>query len=64
MPKMKTHSGAKKRFRTNASGLVKAEGCRQTTPRKMSNRQRRNARAGTWVKAGMAVRIKRLLVSE
>lgn len=64
MPKMKTHSGAKKRFRVNASGLVKAEGRRPSTPRKMSNRQRRTARAGTWVSAGMAVRIKRLLVSE
>ncbi len=62
MPKMKTHSGAKKRFRVNASGLVKAEGTRRTTPRKMSNKQRRAARAGAWVKAGMASRIKRLLV--
>jgi ribosomal protein L35 len=64
MPKMKTHSGCKKRFRVNSSGKVKAEGCRQTTPRKMSNKQRRAARAGAWVRAGMAVRIKRMLVNQ
>jgi|JFJP01.1.fsa_nt_gi ribosomal protein L35 len=46
MPKMKTHSGLKKRFRRNAKGDLKAEGTRRSTPRKMSQRQRREARSG------------------
>ncbi len=59
---MKTHSGVKKRFRTNAAGKIKSEGARPSTPHKMSNKQRRSARAGTILKGGMAKRIKRMLL--
>lgn len=59
---MKTHSGAKKRFRLNAAGKLKAEGSRPSTPHKMSNKQRRNARSGSILKGGMAKRITRMLL--
>lgn len=61
MPKMKTHSGAKKRFRLNAKGGVKCAGTRKTTPRKMSNDQRRTARAGTRLEGADAKNIRRML---
>jgi large subunit ribosomal protein L35 len=63
MPKMKTHSGVKKRFRKNGAGKIKAEGARRGTPHKLSNRNRRDARRGTFLKGGMAKRIKRMLVA-
>ena len=59
---MKTHSGVKKRFRVNAAGQLKSEGSRPSTPHKMSNKQRRDARNGTLLKGGMAKRIKRMLL--
>jgi len=62
MPKMKTHSGAKKRFRLTGSGHVKSEGSRRQTPHKMSNKQRRVARMSKLVKPGMGKRIRRMLV--
>lgn len=61
MPKMKTHSGAKKRFRLRGNGTVKSEGTRKTTPHKMNNRQRRNARMGSALTGQTASNIKRLL---
>lgn len=61
MPKMKTHSGAKKRFRLNASGGVKCSGTRKSTPRKMSNAQRRVARAGTRLEGADAQNVRRML---
>ncbi len=63
MPKMKTHSGVKKRFRTNAAGKIKSEGSRRSTPHKMSNKQRRDARRGTVLQGGLSKRIKRMLVA-
>ena len=62
MPKMKTHSGAKKRFRLRANGSVKSEGTRKTTPHKMSNRQRRSARMGSAITGKTASNLKRMLV--
>ncbi len=62
MPKMKTHSGAKKRFRTRANGSIKSEGTRKTTPHKMNNRQRRSARMGSNITGQTAQNLKRLLV--
>jgi len=62
MPKMKTHSGAKKRFRTRANGTVKCEGARRTTPHKMNNRQRRSARQGANITGQNARNLKRMLV--
>jgi ribosomal protein L35 len=58
---MKTHSGAKKRFRVTGNGGLKSEGARRTTPRKMSNRQRRNARNGSHIEGGVAWKVKRML---
>jgi|JI102314A1RNA_FD_contig_31_365139_length_361_multi_2_in_0_out_0_1 large subunit ribosomal protein L35 len=62
MPKMKSHSGAKKRFRVTGSGRIKSEGARRTTPRKMSNSQRRVARNGKIITGGFEYRIKRMLI--
>jgi large subunit ribosomal protein L35 len=62
MPKMKTHSGCKKRFRVTGTGHIKSEGARRTTPRKMSNSQRRIARAGKMLEGGMEFRVKRMLI--
>ncbi len=50
MPKMKSHTGAKKRFRTKASGLVK---CKQTKMRHLqknkSHKLKRGLRQGDYV---------------
>ena len=62
MPKMKTHSGVKKRFRVRGNGTLKVEGARRTTPHKMNNRQRRDARRGSFIQGGMAARMKRMLI--
>ena len=49
MPKIKTHSGAKKRFKVTSSGKVKAGcACKRHGLRKRSQNMKRNAR-GTFV---------------
>ena len=49
MPKIKTHSGAKKRFKLTASGKVKAQAaCKRHNLRKRSQDMKRAAR-GTFV---------------
>ena len=55
MPKMKTKSGAKKRFRTTASGLVKVgvSGKRHNL-RKRSQKMKRKARGTTILQPGDA----------
>lgn len=51
MPKLKTNSGAKKRFRLTASGkVVRAFGKKQHNMRKRSNRMLRQARGTTVMK--------------
>ncbi|MBV8060086.1 MAG: 50S ribosomal protein L35 [Alphaproteobacteria bacterium] len=48
MPKLKTHSGAKKRFRTTATGKVKAGAAgKRHGMRKRSQQMKRTARQGT-----------------
>ena len=63
MPKMKTHSGAKKRFRLTCSGHVKFKraGMRHILA-KMSTKRKRNLRKGALVKKVDVYHVKRLLV--
>jgi large subunit ribosomal protein L35 len=45
MPKLKTHSSVKKRFRVNAAGKVKrSQACRQHLMRRRSSKMLRNSR--------------------
>ena len=61
MPKMKTHSGAKKRFRLTGSGHVKFKraGMRHILA-KMSTKRKRNLRKGALVKKVDVYHVKRL----
>lgn len=63
MPKMKTHSGSKKRFRVTGSGHVKFKraGMRHILT-KMSTKRKRNLRKSGIIKKCDEYRIKRLLV--
>ena len=62
MPKMKSHSGAKKRFRPKASGLVK---CKQAKMRHLqknkSQKAKRSLRKGDYVDAADRHRIDAML---
>lgn len=50
MPKMKTHSGAKKRFRLTASGLIKRTKCNKNhILNKKTRKRKRNLRHGGYV---------------
>ncbi len=60
MPKMKTKSGAKKRFRSTASGkLLRSQAGKRHGMIKRSNRQIRNLRGSTLVAEPDAKRIKK-----
>jgi len=63
MPKMKTHSGSKKRFRVTGSGHVKFKraGMRHILT-KMTTKRKRNLRKSGIIKKSDEYRIKRLLV--
>ncbi len=63
MPKMKTHSGAKKRFRVTGSGLLKFKraGMRHILT-KMSTKRKRNLRKGSIIRKTEEWRVKRMLV--
>lgn len=63
MPKMKTHSGAKKRFRVTGSGLVKCKraGMRHILTKK-STKRKRNLRQMSIIKKTELFRVKRMLV--
>ena len=62
MPKMKTHSGSKKRFRLTGSGRIK---CKRSGMRhiltKMSTKRKRNLRKAGAIKECDAFRVRRLL---
>jgi large subunit ribosomal protein L35 len=64
MPKQKTHSGAKKRFRVTKQGKVihQKRGMNHILEKKSSNRKRR-LRQDSTLSGGDAKKIKRLLVS-
>ena len=63
MPKMKTHGGAKKRFRVTGSGHVKFKraGLRHILT-KMTTKRKRNLRKAGTVKKSDEYRVQRLLV--
>jgi large subunit ribosomal protein L35 len=63
MPKMKTHSGSKKRFRVTGSGHIKFKrvGLRHILT-KMSTKRKRNLRKSGAIKKCEEYRVKRLLV--
>jgi len=62
MPKIKTHSGAKKRFRLKKSGLIKRN-CAYTSHilTKKSQKRKRKLRKGRYVFHGEVKIISRLL---
>jgi len=65
MPKMKTHSGAKKRFSVTASGKVRRlKAYKSHILTKKSSKRKRNLRRPTIVETnGEAKRIKRLILA-
>ncbi len=62
MPKMKTHSSAKKRFKLTKSGKIKrAHGYKSHILTKKSPKRKRNLRHSGLVASADAGRVKRLL---
>lgn len=62
MPKMKTHSGAKKRFSKTGSGKIKRNRARMRhLMRKKTTKAKRHLRNGVIVHAAEHARIERLL---
>lgn len=62
MPKMKSHSGAKKRFKVTASGKVKyAKGGRGHFLTEKSSNRKRKLRKGAFVQGKHAKNIKRMI---
>ncbi len=62
MPKMKTHSGAKKRFRLTATGLIKRKHAYKShILTKKETKQKRNLTGTTLVHKSDMVRVKRML---
>lgn len=62
MPKIKTHSGAKKRFSLTKNGRVKrAKAYKSHILTKKSPKRKRNLRKGTYVAAQEEKNIKRLI---
>lgn len=63
MPKMKTHKGAAKRFKTTGSGKVRRYKAYKShiLTKKTSKRKRRLRRAGLIATTGDTKRIKRLI---
>ena len=63
MPKMKTHSGAKKRFKVTGKGKVKRfHAGTSHLKRKKSKKAKRNLRHSTLVDKGQAATIRRDLL--
>ena len=62
MPKMKTHSGAKKRFKPTGSGKIK-RACQNKNHilNKKSRKRKRELRQGEYVDATQSRTIKRLI---
>ncbi|MFZ4633091.1 MAG: 50S ribosomal protein L35 [Saprospiraceae bacterium] len=62
MPKMKTHSSAKKRFKVTGSGKIKhASATMRHMMRKKTTKQKRHLRGGAIVNVADHARIERLL---
>ena len=63
MPKIKTHSGAKKRFNLTKSGKVKrAHAYKSHILNKKSTKRKRGLRKGTYADATNEVAIKRMIL--
>ena len=63
MPKMKTHSGAKKRFRVTATGKVRGRKAFSThILEKKSPKRKRKQRLPVWISEADERRVKKLLV--
>ncbi len=62
MPKIKTHSGAKKRFKVTKSGLIKrGHAYKSHILNKKSTKRKRKLRQGAYVDVTNASAIKRLI---
>lgn len=62
MPKIKTHSGAKKRFRITKSGKIKhAHANKSHILTKMTTKRKRQLRAGALVDKSNSASIKKLI---
>lgn len=62
MPKIKTHSGAKKRFKLTKSGKIKhAHAYKSHILTKMTTKRKRQLRAGSLVDKTNAASIKKLI---
>ena len=64
MPKIKTHTGAKKRFKLTKSGKIKHCSINRrhfNNGHGFTSKRRRQLRKGDFVEAGQAAQIKRLL---
>lgn len=65
MPKMKSHSGAKKRFRLTASGKVKrSKQNKNHILNKKTTKRKRNLRQGGYVNAAQESTIKTMLTGQ
>ena len=63
MPKIKTHSGAKKRFNLTKTGKVKrAHAFKSHILNKKSTKRKRNLRKGTYADATNEAAIKRMIL--
>ena len=63
MPKIKTHSGSKKRFNLTKSGKVKrAHAFKSHILNKKSTKRKRNLRKGTYADATNEAAIKRMIL--
>ena len=63
MPKIKTHSGAKKRFNLTKTGKIKrAHAYKSHILNKKSTKRKRNLRKGTYADATNEAAIKRMIL--
>ena len=63
MPKIKTHSGAKKRFKLTKSGKVKMAHCnKRHILTKKSTKRKRNLRKGAYADTTNEAAIKRMIL--
>lgn len=61
MPKMKTHSGAKKRFKKTKNGFKYSASCKRHLLTKKTTKRKRNLRGGRFICTSDKTHIVRLL---
>lgn len=65
MPKMKSHSGSKKRFRLTAKGLIKRSKCNKNhILNKKDRKRKRNLRQGGYVNETQQKTVKAMLTGQ